>query len=187
MFNLQTGWSVEALKEGLGAWNLVDARAGSGGAMAAAPDESDGALLAIAAPMQTTGLCDYHFFTGQHRNYCLGACRSVEAKLSPPASPAACHAAGTAPIGWLAWQMTTSVTAAPRGARQTSPLSTTMTTAGLSSRCPQTTLARTPGASPRRMRLRMRTRMIWTTWTCVPQHLQELLTKLAELICPPQG
>ena len=43
VFNLQTGWSVEALKEGLGAWNVVDARAGPDGDQATASDDLDGA------------------------------------------------------------------------------------------------------------------------------------------------
>ncbi len=43
VFNLQTGWSVEALKEGLGAWNVVDAGAGSVEDTAAPSDDLDGA------------------------------------------------------------------------------------------------------------------------------------------------
>ena len=42
VFNLQTGWSVEALKEGLGAWNVVDAGAGPGGDPATPSDDLDG-------------------------------------------------------------------------------------------------------------------------------------------------
>lgn len=43
VFNLQTGWSVEALKEGLGAWNVVDAGAGSDEDTAVPADDLDGA------------------------------------------------------------------------------------------------------------------------------------------------
>ena len=46
LFNLQTGWSVEALKEGLGAWNVVHDGSGSlnSGATASDLDNFDRAL-----------------------------------------------------------------------------------------------------------------------------------------------
>ena len=77
MFNLQTGWSVEALTEGLGAWNVVHARAGSIGAGAAAATAVD----LDGAPRNRSGIAprDRHWPT--HARSCRDAHQALCAVL----------------------------------------------------------------------------------------------------------